>query len=145
MPNGASAPGNVLPAPPPFPKSVAPGLVPTKVFTYWAGSVTATAARLPVLGDMVAAAAGRATATGPARTSAAVAASTRGRARRSIRTGSELGREGLWTVLMLLLHTGGGRGRQSPSSSRLTTLSKSGTGVQPKDVQWWCRLGQSRQ
>src|SRR5215211_7567129 len=44
MPNGASAPGNVSPAPPPCPKSGPPGFVPTNGLTYCAGSVIADGA-----------------------------------------------------------------------------------------------------
>src|SRR5690242_4780345 len=44
MPNGTTAPGNVLPAPPPVPWSAPPGRVPTKGLTHFAKSVAWAAA-----------------------------------------------------------------------------------------------------
>src|SRR5690242_92318 len=44
MPNGTTGPGNVLPAPPPVPKSGAPGCVPLKGLTRSAGSGAAVRA-----------------------------------------------------------------------------------------------------
>ncbi|NGY64415.1 hypothetical protein G7043_36445 [Lentzea sp. NEAU-D13] len=44
MPNGETAPGKVLPAPPPVPWSAPPGLVPTNGFTHRARSCAAAAA-----------------------------------------------------------------------------------------------------